>query len=56
MNKEFQNFIKNGSNVQIRKVKSGMLYFDANVSGGFGYLMKKRKLFKIPITPLILLS
>lgn len=50
MKEEFKNFLKITKNIKVRAFQQGILFFDRETRGGMGYLVRKGKVLKIPVT------
>lgn len=50
MVEEFKHFLKTTPTVKVRTFKNGVLYFDRAVMNGMGYLVRGKRIFKIPVT------
>lgn len=50
MKEEFKNFLKITKNIKVRAYQQGILFFDRETRGGMGYLVRKGKVLKIPVT------
>ena len=54
MKKRLIKFLKNSSSIVIRFTSQGILFFNGNNAGGFGYLLKDGKVIKVPINVITL--
>lgn len=50
MKEEFKNFLKITKNIKVRAFQQGILFFDREARGSMGYLVRKGKVLKIPVT------